>query len=459
MDNFKDLDNTSFMYYADIECRLVELDRRVHDMREAVGNLSPDVLQYIEQQFRIKGIYHSNAIEGNSLTIGETRMVVEQGLTLSGKTLRDQAEAKNLSHALDFMEHLASSSDIPITLSDIRQIHSLILRDILDDQAGKYRDTEVRISGSDYGPPPAHMVSQEMRELSDYVQLITSPGIENRQLPILTATAAHAWLARIHPFVDGNGRTARILMNLVLIRNGYPVCIIAREERLRYYDALEESQSANLTPLLELIYENVVESQEVWEKAAHEQQREKQRRAQIAARFEEPLSTRAQNEYKVWFNSMELLKSYFKQFVEGVNQTTTVRSVNLKFKDFGILSSEKYLDLREKRTAKRTWFFGIEFNSEIKRARYLFFFGYPDAVIDQYTSVILILAKDPELNYLYTPVAKLAQTDAPDIFQVGFNMQEQKFVASTAGGRYWEGKVEDLAWKFFNQVVERDFGV
>lgn len=458
MENLKDLDNTSFMYYADIENRLLELDRRVQEMREAVGSLSTDVLKHIEQQFKIKGIYHSNAIEGNSLSIGETRMVVEQGLTLSGKTLRDQAEAKNLSHALDFMEQLASSSDIPITLSDIRQIHSLILRDIQDDQAGRYRDTEVRISGSDYEPPPVDKVDQEMMELGDYVQWVTSYRNENRQLPILAATAAHAWLARIHPFVDGNGRTARILMNLVLIRNGYPICIIACEERLRYYDALEESQSANLTPLLELIYENVVESQEIWEKAADEQQREKQRRAQIAARFEQPIRARAQNEYEVWFNSMELLKSYFKQFVEDVNQATTVRSVNLKFKDFGMLSSEKYLALRDKASAKRTWFFGIEFNSEIKRARYLFFFGYPDHVIDHHTSVILILAKDLELNYLYTSVAELSQPDAPGIFQVGFNMKEQKFVASTVGGLYWEGKVEDLAWKFFEEVIERDFG-
>ena len=446
------------MYFADIESRLVELDRRVHDMREAVGSLSPEVHKHIKQQFRIKGIYHSNAIEGNSLTIGETRMVVEQGLTLSGKTLRDQAEAKNLSHALDFMEHLASSSDIPITLSDIRQIHSLILRDILDDHAGKYRDTEVRISGSDYEPPPPHMVPQEMRELGDYVQFITSSSNEIGQLPILAATAAHAWLARIHPFVDGNGRTARTLMNLTLIRNGYPICIIAREERLRYYDALEESQSANLTPLLELIYENVVESQEVWEQAADEQIHEKQRRAQIAARFEQPVRTRAQNEYEVWYNSMELLKSYFKQFVEDVNQTTTVRSVYVRFKDFGTLSSEKYLALRDKGTAKRTWFFGIEFNSEIKRARYLFFFGYPDQVIDQHASVILILAKDPELNYVYAPVEELTQSNTPDIFQVGFNLKEQKFVASIIGGRSWEGKVEDLAWKFFDQVMQRDFG-
>ena len=457
MDNLKDLEKTDFMYYADVEGRLVDLDKRVQTMREEVGRLSPEVLQHIEQQFRIKGIYHSNAIEGNSLTIGETRMVVEQGLTLSGKTLRDQAEAKNLSHALDFMEQLASSRDTPITLSDIRQIHSLILQDILDDYAGQYRDSEVSISGSEYEPTKAHLVPQEMSDLGDYVKDITSPDYNRRQLPILTATAVHAWLARIHPFVDGNGRTSRILMNLVLIRSGYPICIIAREERLRYYHALEESQAGNLTPLLELVYENVVESQEVWETAAEEQKREKERRVQTAVRLEQPVKIRVQNEYEVWFNSMELLKSYFKQFVDDVNETTSFGSVHLEFKDFGTLSYEKYLALRERGSAKRPWFFGIEFNSELRRARYLFYFGYPDNVISSHASVILIVAKDRELNYVYAPIEEITQSNIPDISQVGFNMKEQKYVASTIGG-FWEGKVEDLAWKFFSQVVERDFG-
>ena len=456
MNELKDLFGTDYMYYSNIKERLQELDNRVRKMRQQVGKLSSQVLSHVEQQFRIKGIYHSNAIEGNTLTIGETRMVVEQGLTLSGKSLRDQAEAKNLSHALDRMEELATASETPITLKDIREIHQLILTGIQDEYAGQYRDSEVTILGSVYKPPKAYEVPQKMAELGDFVKSVTSTDVESRDLPILTATAAHAWLARIHPFVDGNGRTSRILMNLILIRSGYPICIITQEESLRYYDALEESQTGNVTPFLELIYEGVVESQEVWEKAAEDQKREMERRTQIAARLEKPARIRAENEYEVWFNAMELLKSYFKQFVDDVNEATKLESVRLKYKDFGMLSSEKYIALREKGTAKRTWFFGIEFNSEKRRARYLFFFGYPDHVIRQHASVILMLAKDLELNYHYVPLNEIAQTNKPDIYQVGFNMKEQKFIASRAG-QVWEGKVEDLAWKFFNQVVERDF--
>ena len=457
MNELKDLPGTDYMYYSNIEQRLQDLDSRVRKMRREVGKLSPQVLSHVKRQFRIKGIYHSNAIEGNSLSIGETRTVVEQGLTIAGKSLKDQAEAKNLSHALDRMEALAGDKEIPITLKDIREIHKLILTDIQDEYAGNYRKGEVKISGSDYEPPKVYEIQPKMAELGKYVQSVTSAEAEIHDLPILTATAVHAWLARIHPFIDGNGRTSRILMNLILIRRGYPICVITKEERFRYYNALEESQVGNLTPLAELVYESVVESQEVWEEAAEQQTRYMQRPVQIAARLEEQIITRAKNEYQVWFNAMELLKSYFEQFVENVNRSAAIRSVNLKYKDFGMLSDEKYVALRDKRSAKKTWFFGIEFNSEDRRARYLFWFGFPDYVLNKHTSVILILAKDLDLNYHYVTMRDINQPNRLDIFQVGFNMKEQKFIASKAGG-LWEGKVEDLAYQFFNQVLERDFG-
>ena len=457
MNELKDLPGTDYMYFSNIDERLQELDARVRTMRSQIGRLRGQALSHVEQHFKIKGIYHSNAIEGNALSMGETRKVVEHGITLSGISLRDQAEAKNLSHALHRMEEIASAKEIPITLKDIREVQKLILTGIQDEYAGNYRDTEVEISGSDYEPPQVYDVSKKMAELGDYVQSVTTAQGNDRALPILTATAAHAWLARIHPFVDGNGRTSRILMNLILIRNGYPICIVTQEERLRYYDALEESQAGNLTPLIELIYEGVLESQEVWEQAAEQQMKDKERRVQIAARLEKPARVRAENEYEVWFSAMELLKSYFKQFVDDVNETTTFESVNLKFKDFGILSSEKYVALREKGSAKRIWFFGVEFNSEKRRARYLLYFGYPDYRIKQHTSVILILAKDLELNYFYVPMHEMTQPNRLDISQVGFNMKKQEFVASTAGGM-WTGTVEEFAYMFFEQVVQRDFG-
>ncbi len=453
MNQLKRIVGTPFEYYENIETRLSNLHGRVQEMRK-VGKLNPQALERIYQHFKIKGIYHSNAIEGNALDMGETKLVVEMGITLTGKTLRDQAEAKNLSHALDFMKDIAVNRAQPITLGELRQIHALILKDIQDDHAGKYRENEVKISGSDYEPTEAFRVPQEMGELGTYLKQITSFDMPDTDLPILCASAAHAWLAQIHPFIDGNGRTARILMNLILMRRGYPICIIMREERKRYYDALEESQASNLTPLIELIYENVEESLEVWEEAAEKQKEKEARLASIRERLEGPALYQVRNEYEVWHNAMELLRSYFKQTVDELNEAITFGSVRLIFKDFGTLDFEKYRQLRNEVSVKRTWFFGLEFNRGERRARYMFFSGYADYQLRQRAPVTLLVSK--YIDYTYVKLEEINQSNIPDIYQIGFDMKDQVYVAKTTSGTR-EGKVEDLAIDFIEQVVKRDF--
>ena len=455
MNSVKEVKGTPFEYYVTLEKRLLDLHHRVQDMRR-VGKLSPQVLRRIHKFFKIKGIYHSNAIEGNELTIGETRLVVEMGMTLAGKTLKDQAEAKNLSEALDFMEELAVSSASPILLSDLRQIHALILKDIENDFAGKYRTGAVKISGSEYKPPDAHIVPIDMDDLGTYISQVTSSDTSESDLPILCAAAAHAWLAQIHPFVDGNGRTARILMNLILMRRGYPICIITRDDRLRYYLALEDSQASDLTPLIELIYESVEESLEEWEIAAAEQREHQEWLTSITKKFQQPELNRARNEYEVWRRAMELFKSYYKQTVDAWNENLELGSVSLNFQGYGTLHFEKYLSLRDRRSAKRTWDFGIEFRRGDSRARYMFFYGYAaDRRLWQRAKVILIIAKDIDNNY--EQLQDITQSNIPDIYQVGFDIKEQTFVALTKQG-VKETKVESLARQFFTQVIARDFG-
>ena len=443
-----------FVYFGKIDTRLSDLHRRVKEMR-SVGKLGTDALRRISQYFKIKGIYHSNAIEGNSLSLGETRRVIEEGITITGKSLRDTVETKNLSHALDYMEDIAVATEKPITLSDLRQIHELILKGINDGFAGRYRESEVKISGSEASTTQAYKIPYEMDDLGKYIANVTAPSAIDSQSPIISATVAHAWLAQIHPFIDGNGRTARILMNLILIRCGYPICIITREDRLRYYQALEESQGGDLTSLVELVYENVEESLEEWEKAAEEQRQQKEWVASLTAKFQQPELNRAHNEYEVWRRAMALFKSYFKSMVDDWNEQLFVGSVSLYFKDFGTLSFEKYLSLRDGGSAKKTWDFGVDFKQGNDRARYLFFYGYAEYRLRRRAPVILVVAKD--IDSRYERLSDISKSNKPDVFQVGFDIKEQTFVALTING-VQEGKVESIATKFFQQVVERDFG-
>ena len=270
-----------FLYDGGLRGEIEELQERVNEMR-SVGKLSPDTLRHIRQYFRLKDIYNSNAIEGNALDIGETRQVVEMGLTIAGKPLRDQAEAKNLSAALDFLEELAKSTDNPITLHDVRQIHLLILKGIDDDNAGGFRRQDVVISGSDFKPPSHMDVENEMDALMQWLGPVSASGQFDA---IVIAAAAHAWFAQVHPFIDGNGRTARILMNLVLMRAGYPIAIITREDRSRYIDALEQSQIGDLTPFVKLISECVSETLEQYEDAAAEQRQQNEWTQSLASRY------------------------------------------------------------------------------------------------------------------------------------------------------------------------------
>ena len=138
-----DIPGTDYCYEDSRAPFFDHLAKRVHEMREG-GGLSQDVLYRIRRFFRIKKIYHSNAIEGNILEVGETRQVVELGLTITGKPLKDQAEARNLSEALDFLKELAGVSNRPISEADVRQIHTLVLKGI-DERPGAYRGVSVEI--------------------------------------------------------------------------------------------------------------------------------------------------------------------------------------------------------------------------------------------------------------------------------------------------------------------------
>ena len=449
------VDNTPFVYYTSIHGRLAELDRRVEDLRSA-GESSSKTVRQISIYLRIWEIHHSNAIEGNSLTFGETSSVVKQGLTVTGKSLRDQIETTSLFNAMDFMEDLTSDKYRPITLSDLRQLHALVLKGTEDDYAGRYRTGAVKISGSDYSPPPAERVPHEMAELGDYIGSVASSSESLHAQPIVCAAAAHAWLAQIHPFADGNGRTARLLMNLILRRHDYPICIIRVQDRLRYIQALEDSQTSDLTPLLELLIDCVEDSVDAWSNvAADREQRELGWHDFLGANYTESERNKARNEHGVMLRGMELFKSYMKQTAYAWNEDLAADGVAAYFRDYGTLDFYSYLRLRDGDSAKRTWDFGIEFRRSGRRARYLFFFGAADDRLKERSRVALILAKD--IDHRYERVQYLSQPNTPDMFQVAFDMTAQTFVALKASGE-WTGKAGDLARTFLEQVIERDFG-
>jgi Fic family protein len=204
-------------------------------------------LQKIKESLSIEWTYNSNSIEGNTLTLQETQMVLQEGITVKGKSLREHFEAKNHEKAINYLFSIVDDS-YEIRAIDILSIHSLVLNMIEEDFAGRIRNGGVRISGANFVPPNANKVSDLLDELIDFVN--TNPLQLN---DIELATIFHHKFVWIHPFFDGNGRTVRLAMNLLLMRKGFPPAIILSNDRKKYYEALNQANNGNYQKLMLLM--------------------------------------------------------------------------------------------------------------------------------------------------------------------------------------------------------------
>ncbi|MBM7645146.1 Fic family protein [Scopulibacillus daqui] len=230
-----------------------QLKQKLDDKRP----LPPSIVNNLRDVYRIEWTYNSNAIEGNTLTLLETKIVVEEGLTIGGKKLKEHFEAINHAEAIGYVEEIVTNEE-DLTQFIIKNIHRLILKNIDDDNAGRYRETNVGISGSHHRPPEHPFIQEKMDELMSCYH--TNKTILH---PVELASLFHFKFVYIHPFSDGNGRTARLLMNLILMQYGYPPAIIKAkdENRLRYYEALEKASIKGETDdFIQLVSDCVIDS-------------------------------------------------------------------------------------------------------------------------------------------------------------------------------------------------------
>lgn len=195
----------------------------------------------ISQALELEYTFESNRIEGNTMTLRETDLVINEGLTISGKSMREHLEAINHQEAIAFIKELMNKNT-SLKEREVLSIHNLILRGIHPEDAGRYRKVQVMIKGSDYMPPQPFLVAKEME---DY--FIWYETNKNKLHPVVLAAEMHERLVTIHPFIDGNGRTSRLVMNLILLQHGYVIANIKGDyqTRMRYYETLEIAQTQN----------------------------------------------------------------------------------------------------------------------------------------------------------------------------------------------------------------------
>ena len=233
---------------------------RIENKKNQLDQLRPLpslAIARLREQILVEWIYNSNAIEGSTITLKETRLILETGLAIGGKSLREHFEVINHRDAIDYVENLVASPD-PISPFHVRQIHKLVspsvsrggvpVSRIDDENADQYRETQVRIAGATFTPPESWQVPNLMTEWGEW---LLSEEITCH--PIALAAQAHHRLVAIHPFIDGNGRTARLVMNLILMRAGYPPTVIQRINRRQYYHVLERADTGKPTALVNFV--------------------------------------------------------------------------------------------------------------------------------------------------------------------------------------------------------------
>lgn len=236
--------------------RLEEKRKKLNSLRP----LPPSAVRKLKENFEVEMTYNSNAIEGNSLTLRETFLVLNEGITIKGKPLKDHLEAINHKEALDYLYDLVDHEK-KITFSEhlIKNLHQLVTQNIEKEWAGRYRNAPVRITGTPHQPPDALQVPHLMNDVIRWVS-----HEQNKMHVVELAAILQHQFVHIHPFFDGNGRTARLIMNVLLLQKGYPLAIILKNDRKRYYRVLQEADKNNYKPLIEFVAKAVERSLDIY---------------------------------------------------------------------------------------------------------------------------------------------------------------------------------------------------
>lgn len=236
-----DLDSN---YFDEVNDKLNKLNKK--------RPLSKEQSEILHDAINLDWTFNSIAIENNPLTLKETKVVLE-GITIGGKTIKDHLEAINHEYAIEYLESLAKDK-AEVSEWNIKNLHQLILKGIDDENAGKYRKINVLISGAEHRPPDYLLVPELMERL-----IIRYSNWSNLH-PIVRATLLHGELVKIHPFIDGNGRLSRLIMNLDLMTNGYVPVIIKKEDKLNYYQVLDKAHvKKDYTDFIKMVTELEIE--------------------------------------------------------------------------------------------------------------------------------------------------------------------------------------------------------
>lgn len=323
------------------------------------GKLAPETLRKLRDEWGVVQVYESAGIEGNTLDLSETQMAIQKGITISGKPTEHSDEVRNLHSALEFLEQLAQSQD-PLTEREIREVHALVVGSA-DARRGNYRSSDVEITNSPHKPPSHLLVAEQMEHFVGWV------AARRHELPTpLLAAVCHAWFVHIHPFHDGNGRTARAITNLMLMRSGFPVVVVRRKDRQRYYEALRASDDGDIGPFMELIVDRARDSLGQIDRV--------NRAAGALPLALQRLRAAEERRYRVWADGIRLLATSLEDAIKGMEEAGV--GFQAKAQHYGLPSFEDCQMLSERDAAGATWLERYDLERRGVRHSVLLWIGY-----------------------------------------------------------------------------------
>lgn len=435
---------------ADSRARMKAFDEVVCEFRKG-GSLEPVAVQKLRDYFRLQHIFHSTGIEGNRLDLRETEVLLANGLQINEKPLSDQLDVKDLNAAFGFLESLAESAG-QIREVDLRELHRLAVLNRPEAAPGSYRQIGVVIQGSDHKPPEPLAVPSLMEELAKWLN-------EQKEIsPLLESALSHHRLTAIHPFVDGNGRVARLLGNLILIRRGYPIVNIRREDRPRYYEALSFADLNLFSPLTELVLDRALEVFSEMKRVREETERAKVWAQRWGQKEAEVIRRREQREYEIWLGLMDRVRLEFENRADLLNEQ--LQTLEISFRSYPPPDLEKYTTLRERGSAPQTWFFSIRFRSQSghEPQRYLVFRLFRDWRVHSTTRDIIPL----QLNWFEDGIENPVNDPKIRFRELYYNKEKQLVVRYEISGKdsfKTSLTIDQIAQDIFDDVLKNFYGI
>jgi Fic family protein len=431
-----------------------ELARQVNEIRP----LKPEVLRQVKEELFAERVFSSNAIEGNTLTIRETRLILQTRSFLDVRRKREAQEALNLGEASSRMERLLEVEGAWHDISNFLAVHEILMKGVNNSIAGAIRNRDVMITGAKHQPPG----SMEASDLTEKILLHLAKSENIHGLAL--ATWVHWAIARVHPFEDGNGRMARLWQDLILLRSRLTVAIIRPQERVTYLDALVKADDNNYNPLAQLICQRVMSTFQIYLNAQQAADELQGWASELTGETHVRESEKRHLAYQRWRHAVEQVRDAFERCAALINKGAD-RTLEVQVQPYEVIDQATWESLLSGAAGKKTWFFKVWFRKNQRVVWYYFFFGrhlwyQEDAAIGEdgpWVNIIVSQQYPDEPKAISLDEVENTRISLRELFVVEKRIVRRRLDATTSQVVYDLDKTPiTVAKEFFEEVLLKE---